>query len=113
MSSEEKPNFDISLAESMIGKHVLIGISYMDEHDNVTDLEQLHGIIRSAEESKGINIELLGDRLGEKYSLPPDLGVFRDANPGEYRLKSTGEVVVNPDLLCTWQVYTPPDENEE
>jgi hypothetical protein len=32
---------------------------------------------------------------------------FQPAPPGEYRLKSTGEIVVDPDLLSTWTIRRP------
>jgi len=25
--------------------------------------------------------------------------------PSEYRLKASGEIITNPDLLCTWSIY--------
>ena len=34
---------------------------------------------------------------GEIEWLPPDLRAFKKARPGEYRLRSTGEVVLDPD----------------
>jgi hypothetical protein len=44
------------------------------------------------------------------YWLPPDLRGWKPAPPGEYRLKSTGEVVVDPDYLAAWTVVQPPGE---
>jgi hypothetical protein len=37
---------------------------------------------------------------------------FRRAEPGEYRLASTGEVVMDPDLLANWTVTADPDARE-
>jgi hypothetical protein len=37
------------------------------------------------------------------------LEAFEAAPPGEYRLRSSGEVVVNPDYITSWVVEAPPD----
>jgi len=42
--------------------------------------------------------------------LPPDLRAFQDAPPGEYRLRSTGEVVVDPDFISSWTINRPPPD---
>jgi hypothetical protein len=33
---------------------------------------------------------------------------MKQAPVGEYRLKSTGEVVVNPDYVASWTITEPP-----
>jgi hypothetical protein len=37
--------------------------------------------------------------------LPLDLEALRPAPPGSYTLRSSGEVVVDPDLLSAWTVH--------
>src|SRR5690349_7397781 len=86
----------------MVGKIVLIGLTYHDGHGKTTEQKQLHGRIVSADERHGFKVELAGSNKGQTYRLPPDLRPFRNAARGEYRLRSTGEVVVNPDLVCNW-----------
>jgi len=44
---------------------------------------------------------------GEIIGLPPDLSSTQVAALGEYRLRSTGEIVVNPDYLTTWNINRP------
>ena len=46
------------------------------------------------------------------FQLPPAPSVYYVAEPGEYRLRSTGELVVNPDFVTTWEVVgrPPPDQ---
>jgi hypothetical protein len=39
--------------------------------------------------------------------LPPDLAAFRRAEPGEYRLKSSTDVVIDPDVLGSWSIVEP------
>ena len=67
----------------------------------------MFGRVASADRS-GIAIRLDGQRAGEIFNLPPDLRSFERASPGEYRLKSTGEMVVDPDYLCTWTIHPRP-----
>ncbi len=42
--------------------------------------------------------------------LPPALEHYEPADLGEYRLRSTGHVVSNPDYLATFNCY-PPDSS--
>jgi hypothetical protein len=90
--------------DDLIGKHVLVGITVEDRRGKVCNTDQIHGRIESIDPAQGITVGLAGAKAGEKYMLPPDLGAFQLAPPGEYRLRSTGEVVTDPDLLATWTV---------
>jgi hypothetical protein len=45
---------------------------------------------------------------GEEFSLPPDLNSLIPARPGTYRMRSTGEVIDDPDYLSTWTINVPP-----
>ena len=91
--------------KTLIGKSILVGIAYMDETGVEIDRIQFHGIIVRARKNEGIVIEKA--KPNGEFTLPPDLRAISIANPGEYRLRSTGEVVVNPDLLTTWTVTKP------
>lgn len=55
---------------------------------------------------------LIEQKNGEILSLPSDLRAIEPAPEGEYRLHSTGEVVVNPDFLSTWTVELNDENNE-
>ena len=97
------PGFDQELAESYIGKYILVGLSYCKQDGTLIEQVQLHGIIEAAD-CKGVKIALKGNREGESWTMPPDLRSVRLASPGTYTLRSTAEVVVNPDLLATWSI---------
>ena len=88
----------------MLGKHVLVGITYVDADGRQIEQREYHGVIESADEHTGFAIRI-DDRTVEW--LPPHVGAFSAAEPGEYRLRSTGEVVTNPDLLSTWTIQRP------
>jgi len=104
---DDRPPFDIQRAAALVGKRVLIGLTYHDHNDRFIEKRQVHGIVRSADSRQGLAIELQGEAACETLWLPPDLGSLKEATPGEYRLRSTGEVVVDPDFLCTWVVKMP------
>jgi hypothetical protein len=92
-----------------MGKHVLMGITYVDAEDQVVEQVQRHGKIIRIDES-GIFVEQAD---GEIFSLPPDIESLRPAEPRAYRLRSTGEAVENPDFLSTWTVHAPQSRNSE
>jgi hypothetical protein len=95
------------LIEELIGKHILIGITRIDHLGNEIDQIQCHGYFESIDDVIHIRLK----DTNEDFTLPPDLSVFQKAQPGEYRLRSTGEVVINPDYLCIWSVHAPsPDK---
>jgi hypothetical protein len=51
------------------------------------------------------------ERPGEQEPavLPADAAAYRRAETGTYKLTTTGEVVVNPEYICTWQVAAEAD----
>ena len=105
--NDGRPPFDQVRAEALAGKHVLIGLTYHDHNDKFLEQRQVHGIVLSVDSRQGFAIELQGERAGETFWLPPDLRSIQEAKPGEYRLRSTGEVVVEPHFLFTWVVNKP------
>ena len=79
-----------------VGKRLLVGITYETPDGEFIRQEQFHGIIVEAGEG-GLVIERADN--GQRVSLPPQL---QEAEPGEYRLRATGEVVVDPDYFARW-----------
>jgi hypothetical protein len=72
-------------------------------------------VIEEADAEEGIGVRLVGpgqpwDR--ELYTLPPDLSSLSEAAPGAYRLRATGETVVDPDFTSTWEIRTPRPEED-
>jgi hypothetical protein len=101
------PAWDQEDAEGLVGQLVLAGITYLAAAGKtVTSQVQCWGRIVSAK-SEGIAIVCEGKTwAGQTMTLPPHLSAFQVASPGEYRLRSTGETVENPDLTTGWTVYT-------
>ena len=82
------------------GKVLLIGLTYYSKNGDFEEQKQLWGTVAEANE-KAITII---QSNGELFSLPPDLSSVIAADPGEYTLHTTNEVVVNPDYLSTWSI---------
>jgi hypothetical protein len=112
MADDAPPEWNQDKADWLIGKTVLVGITCVaSDGATVTSQSQYYGKIIAAERNKGISIACEGQWSGQTELLPPDLRAFEPANPGEYRLRSTGEVVKDPDILSTWTVNEPPPKS--
>ena len=90
---------------NVLGKTILVGITYLDSQGDLIEQIQFSGTIIRADEHSGIVIKKAN--VNETFALPPDINSISVATPGEYRLRSTGEIVVNPDLLTTWVIDKP------
>jgi hypothetical protein len=99
--------FDEKAAQALIGKYVVVGVTYTGERDEFIDQKQFHGRVVRANAGEGV---VIVQASGEEMKLPPFLRAFEPAKPGEYRLRSTGEVITDPDYTCTWSVKRPSRE---
>lgn len=102
-----EPQWDRDDADFLIGKYVLIGITQVAADGTVTSQQQFHGRVTKAEQIVGIAIACEGARAGEAVVLPPDPKSFQLARPGRYTLRSTGEVIENPDMTSSWTIQAP------
>lgn len=99
-------DIDQQRAATMLNKHLLVAISYLNSDDSIRAVEQYHGPILRINNKEGLVFMRMDN--GKEMSLPPDLDAYEVAEEGEYGLKSTGEVISNPDLIAAWSIY--PDE---
>ena len=95
--------WDDDVAATLPGALVLVGLTRrLSDGDQ---LEQMFGRVVVAERDQGICIALEGSRTGDHYWMPPDTRGLQRAERGEYRLRSTGEVVIDPDFICSWTIH--------
>ena len=87
----------------ILGKVILVGFTYYTPDGEFVEQKQYYGTVVKCDETQ----ILIRKKNGELFNIPPDLRSTKPASPGEYRLRSTGEVVVNPDFLSTWNVEMP------
>jgi hypothetical protein len=94
-----RPELNKDRAGAMLGKTVLVGITQeARSRRKPPEKSQIVGTIENID-STAIRLRLSD---GSTYNLPPDIRPFENALPGEYRLRSTREVITNPDFTCTW-----------
>ena len=86
--------------DELVGKVLLVGITYYTHDNEYIEQKQFYGTVTQADET----IIRIRQNNGRDFTLPPDLSSTKRARPGEYKLHSTGEVVVNPDFLVTWNL---------
>lgn len=101
----DAPAWDVQRAESLDGATVLVGITFVSPEGD--EQSQFYGTVMDVSPVDGITLRLEGQRSGETYTLPPDLDAFEPAAPGEYRLRSTGEVLIDPDFTTSWTINAP------
>ena len=85
----------------LLGSQVLVGLTYLRPDGEVDSRLQFHGIVESVRQDV---IEVRRADNGDIFTLPPASEAFEPAPLGEYRMTSTGEVVVDPDFICTMTV---------
>jgi hypothetical protein len=109
MSNESASNlvWNADLASALVGKVLLVGLTVESAGAKAPQQQQFYGTVLSADQRKGIALSLLGNRSGESYNLPPDTRAIHVAAAGTYRLRATGEVVVDPDFTATFSVTRP------
>jgi hypothetical protein len=109
MSNESTsgPVGDANLAREPVGKVLLVGLTIESAGATAFQQHQFYGTGISADRRKCVALSLLGNRSGESYNLPPDTRSIRVAAPGTYRIRATGEVVIEPDLTATFSVTGP------
>jgi hypothetical protein len=100
----EPPELDEERAARIVGTRLLIGLTFLGYNGELIEQKQLHGIVEQITKQAGIVIRLPD---GSTYRLPPDLRGIQEAPPGTYRLRATGEEVVDPDFLYTWTITRP------
>ena len=86
--------------EELIGKTMLIGITYYTKDEELIEQKQYWGEVVEATEDH----ICIRQTDGELFQIPADRKAVEQARRGEYRLRSTGEIVVNPDYLSSWSV---------
>ncbi|WP_165189569.1 hypothetical protein [Caulobacter soli] len=107
-----QPQWDQVFADALLGKRVIVGLTYVNDADEVTRLVQMHGVVGLADSASGVRLDLQGAKAGETYWLPPQIDNFQPAAPGIYRFRETGEEVVDPDFISTWTIHAPATAND-
>jgi hypothetical protein len=100
----------------LVGKTVLLGLTFTDADGEVIEQTQRHGVIAAADANAGVSVRFVAPGRpwdSELYRLPPDLTTLREAAPGAYTLRATGETVVDPDFTWSWVISSPRESTPE
>ncbi|MBT5926370.1 MAG: hypothetical protein HOH33_07100 [Verrucomicrobia bacterium] len=106
--TDDLPTLDESNADQYIGKVVLVGVTFENAQGEMVHMQQWAGVIRTYSNQKGILVDLYDTE--EPCSLPPFPDLLEPAEPGIYRLRSTGRVVERPDYLANLSCTAPQSE---
>ena len=88
---------------------MLIGVTREHSSGEISQ-EQFAGIAHVSDQVSYCLVSVMCDD-GEVREYPFDVRTLEKAPPGEYRLRSTGQIVMNPDYLMTW-IVSEGQENE-
>jgi hypothetical protein len=94
--------FSDQAVADLIGRRIIVGITYEDHLQRPLSEEQYHGRIIRANAHEGIVIQT---PAGDEKVLPADLRSVRGAKPGAYKLRSTGETIADAELTTAWTRY--------
>lgn len=91
------------LQEFLQGKVFLIGLTFIDKEGELIEQYQTHGIVSELTDDGLIRIKRKDNSI---FQMPYDKDTINKADKGEYRLRATKEVVIDPDFLMTWEIST-------
>src|SRR5262252_3915285 len=80
-----RPTLDADLVSKVIGKHLLVGLTYVRSGGELIEQKEKHGTVERINDDEGIVLRLPDGTL---FKLPPDLRGIKEAEPGVYRLRS-------------------------
>lgn len=103
----ESVHWDADFAKTLLGKTLLMNLTFLDEEGEVAERQQFFGVVIDATEDEGIVLDLLGEHDGDTYTLPPQTSAIKAAEPGVTSL--AGET---PDFVANWVVHGEPDAPE-
>jgi hypothetical protein len=89
-------------ATQLDGKRILVGITREHMSGEVSQ-EQFSGVAHIKDKGD-FCLVVVDCSDGQTRKYPFDTRTLAKAAPGEYRLRSTDEIVTNPDYLMTWVV---------
>jgi hypothetical protein len=94
----------MQVGNSIIGKRILVGLTYLDDAGAVREQVQHHGLITHVSESTLVFDR--ADGAGE-LSIPFEPEIDTADPEAVYTLSSTGEEVTGVDLLASWTINPP------
>jgi hypothetical protein len=88
--------------QHLVGTRLLVGVSVRSPDGTLLRQEQFCGRVLAVADGQVV-VERPHDP-GHPAVLPADYGAYDEAAPGRYVLAATGETVIDPDYVTTWEV---------
>lgn len=104
MTDQTDEHWDAAFAKTLLGKTLLMNLTFLDDDGEVQERQQFFGVVIDATEDEGIVLDLLGEHDGDTYTLPPQTSAIKAAEPGVTSLD--GET---PDFVANWIIHGQPD----
>lgn len=93
------------LERKYLGKHLLVGLTYLDADQRIREQVKLHGNIVEISEN---TIVFKRNDNNENFSIPFDEDNIEEVDPALiYTLRSTGEAVKSVNYLSSWTIHSP------
>jgi hypothetical protein len=94
----------------LIGKTVIVGISYYDENGKFLDQKQFHGQIIGVSSEAGIRY--IDKETNDEHVLPLRVDAIFPAPKGCYREYTTHKIINDPDFISLWHVQKKAGTND-
>lgn len=98
-------NWDEDFARNLLGRTLLVGITYLEQDGSIAERQQIFGTVQSCNAKTGIVITL--KESGETFTVAPILEAIEPAKPGVYQMKDSDNVIINPDFTAMFSVTRP------
>lgn len=98
------------LRNHMKGKVFLVGLTFIDQEGKVTEVYQTHGTVAKLTVDGFFKIRRKDDSI---FTIPYNKDTIKAAKEGEYREKTTGEIIKNPDFIMSWEIKLTSHDNLE
>lgn len=100
----EDEHWDPAFAQALIGKTLLMNLTFLADEGEVAERQQFFGVVIDANEGEGITLDLLGEHDGDTYTLPPQTSAIQAAEPGVTSLAGD-----KPDFIASWIIHGAPE----
>lgn len=98
------------LQEYLQDKVFLIGLTFINKEGELIEQYQTHGNVSELTNEGLIRIKRKDNTI---FQMPYDKETIKKAEKGEYRLRTTKEIITNPDFIMTWEINTNDNDNLE
>jgi hypothetical protein len=92
------------------GKVFLIGLTFVDNDRKLIEQFQTHGIVSELTSDGLLKLERNDNSI---FQMPFDENAIKKAEKGEYKLRATNEIIIDPDYMMTWEIITTEEDNLE